>query len=259
MINVLSGIITDVEQTEEERRVSNARIALMVPDSEKGLRIPIGLDLNESVLTVQLESNKSSSHMWLCGKCRSGKSNVVRFILKSLSGAYGAKAYVSCVTGKEVDMKQYYDALFTCEKPILPKFMYSCKSGDDLDVYLEFLIKAISTKRNHDPELLILSDIDQVIRLYPSGYAQMLAHLAAECTRKNIHILYVTEDISSLFNTQLRWASSFDLICATNLDKKESLRLFGSTLASNEGGSKVCGNITYKYGNAVGRLSVPDC
>lgn len=224
-----------------------------------GLQIPMGIDTHGKPHVVELVTHRSSAHMLLYGLCGSGKTKAVQFIIKGLSQMYGEDLSISCIDGKSTNIAGYYKIMRSSDRQATPVVMQDCETEEDLSRHLNCLLEELLDKESMRPELIILDDIDHLLRTYPSKYIKVLEQLANIGPRKNTHILYASQTSMDVYFNTIRNTISFDLICATRLSIEDSIKLFGVPIASKEGGTRKYGDITYKYNSQMDRVTVPFC
>lgn len=224
--------------------------------TKKGVQIPIGIDSSGTLCTVELEIQKSSSHMLLNGKASSGKSKALEFMLKGMLEMYGMNLIVSCICGKE--------ALVTTVRKVIHKasvvpsvcLLANCDTVGELDRALHFLLEMTEVKHSEVPEIIILDDVDYIVKEDAMALHNVMSALISIGPRRNAHIIYTAQTeylkLGSLFQ-------NFGIRCATRVSDEASVELFGSNIASAEGGTRKYGDITYSQNGVARRIEVPFC
>lgn len=226
----------------------------------EGLQIPIGIALNGSIRMAELEIYKSSSHMLLCGMVGSGEMNALQFVLRGLLDLYKREIGISCISGNAEGIATVRRILHNAKSAPSTYLMMECGTVEALDNALHSVLGLAEVKNDrYSPEIIILDDIDSVLRTHPGRFHNALAALTYCAPRRNIHILYNVQVGMDILGALPMNPIEFGLVCATRISQESSMQLFGSTIASKEGGTRKYGDITYKYKDTVERITVPFC
>ena len=219
------------------------------------LHLPIGVTPGGNVETVSLNYGMGTSHVCLFGLAGSGKSKALEFIIKAICDMYGKSCTISYIDGKDSDVRYW-------KKRGLPNayMLSSCSSREELEECIDKLITHLNKKRKTTPDLIAFDDIWRIAQLADESLSIKMKWLLVLSAQHNAHILWVSQcGEYTYFMPGMRFDSYFSTTCATRVHDDQSVCLFGSDIASANGGQRKYGDMVYKYNGCVSRVRVPFC
>lgn len=224
--------------------------------TRKCVQVPMGIDISGALQTVELEIGKSSAHLLLCGQPGSGRYKALHFILKSMLEMYGKDIAVSCICGTAYTLPSFRKVIQRSNSMVSTHLTAVCDTEESLNKTLNYLLDMVKIKQNTVPEIIIFDNIDKVEIKSTKKFNKVLAALLDIAPNKNVHLINSVEVHYSL---EIPLLEQFGVKCATRVSTRMSNQLFGSDIASRNGGTRNYGDLTYIYNNEVSRVEVPFC
>lgn len=215
-----------------------------------GLHFPVGVLPSGNTEIVRLVHNEGTTHICIIGKVGSGCVKYIEFTLKALYRMYGENILLNYLDGTGNEYKYWK------KKQMPTNYLCDCSTVDKLTTALENVLLHVTRKDTKTPEVLVIADISHLLVKSPERITHLLQLIYIESSKKNVNILYMSQrpigDLSELSN-------KFGLVCTTCVREEDSIRIFGSNVASKEAGVRKYGDLTYCYKGNVSRVRVPFC
>lgn len=217
-----------------------------------GIVVPIGISPFGTLEHTYLLDDEEESNMLVYSVPGSGKSEFMKFVLKSLIDLYGDELAISYIGDSGDRVQQWLSVDGDCKVPN-PNITDYCTDVAEFKAAISKVKDYIENRRPEDKrEVIILDNIMGLLKQCDTRIGASIDYMLRKAPTLGVHFIVAIESDSSEF--ELPNCNGFNIVCSTRTNEAISEALYGNAIGT---AVKKCGEIVYSYNWNQSKLRVP--